>query len=112
MQRKNRLKLWVAGFMTSLLLLGVMPKPVVHEWITGHEHAISQGSEQAQIESSGTQLSCECEMACFTSPFIATYSIETGTVLVYPSALLAYIPENLPYTQRGQQALRGPPASL
>ncbi len=102
----------MAGMLASLLLLGVMPKPVVHEWITGHEHAISQGSEQTEIESSGTQLSCECEMACFTSPFIATYSIETGTVLVYPSALPEYTPENLPYTQRGQQALRGPPASL
>lgn len=98
--------------LASLLLLGVMPKPVVHEWITGHEHTVAAGSEHTEVETAGSQLSCECQMACFTSPFIATYSIETGTVLVYPSALPVYIPENLPHTQRGQQALRGPPASL
>jgi hypothetical protein len=112
MYRKNRLKLWVAGMLASLLLLGVMPKPVVHEWITGHEHTVAAGSEHTEVETAGSQLSCECQMACFTSPYIASQSFETGKVLVYPSALSVYIPENLPHTQRGLQALRGPPASL
>jgi hypothetical protein len=112
MYRKNRLKLWVAALLASLLLLGVMPKPVVHEWITGHEHTIAAGSEHTEVETAGSQLSCECQMACFTSPFIATTSFENTPVQIYPPTLPIPTPENLHYTQRGQQALRGPPASL
>ena len=46
-----------------------MPKPVVHECLTGHEHHVSLPSAQDEIATAGNILTCNCHEVVFVSSF-------------------------------------------
>lgn len=105
-------KLWAAVAMMLLLLIGILPKPVVHETLTGHAHTAVHPSEQQEVAEAGTLLNCNCNQVVFVSAFDlpATLEISSPTDF-YPSYSTPVSDQVLAETLT-QPALRGPPVSL
>lgn len=112
MLHQRILRTWVAISMMLLLLMGILPKPVVHECITGHEHAVASHSGQQEFSAGKTVLTCNCNEVVFTSPFDVPVEVEvaptTSGYTTHSSELYSVFVNAV----TDNTALRGPPARL
>ena len=92
--------------------MGIMPKPVVHECLTGHEHNIALHSGQDEITPAGTILTCDCHEVVFVSSFDLPVETAVAPIASFYPPLSPNISSIIVDAAPDNRALRGPPASL
>lgn len=102
----------MAALLGLVLLLGILPKPVVHEWLTGHAHQTisSDNSERDHIETAGTVVNCSCLQAEFSASFLVEPDIQFASISFYSAFYSTDLTRAVFNDASLQDALRGPPS--
>lgn len=108
---KRNIQPWVAVFFGLTLLLAILPRPVLHEWVSGHQHPVSTSTDQvAKIEKSGPILTCDCMQVEFAPVFLAEISTFESPQTTRFSSVSVDIPSEVPTLSLYSRVLRGPPS--
>lgn len=107
----RNIKPWIAVLFGLALLLAILPRPVLHEWVSGHQHPAASSSNQvAHIEKSGPILTCDCSQVEFAPVFLAEISSFESLQTTHFSAFSVDIPSDVPTLPLLSRVLRGPPS--
>ncbi len=110
MVNQRFIKIWTAVSLSLLLFLGILPKAVAHEWITGHEHVVTHPSQHLELSTAGNVLTCNCEEVPFLSPFEITESFELPAPATAYPVFSHTAPQDIASVSLYPCYLRGPPA--
>lgn len=112
MLHQRMIRTWVAFSMMLLLLMGILPKPVVHECLTGHEHAVASQSGQKEFSTGKTVLTCNCNEVVFVSPFDLPAEVVVEPIAAVYTTHSSELFSVFINAVTDNTALRGPPTRL
>ena len=108
---KRNIQPWIAVFFGLALLLAILPRPVLHEWVSGHQHPVSASNDQvAHLEKSGPILTCDCMQVEFAPVFLAEISTFESPQTTRFTTFSVDIPSDVPTLPLHSRVLRGPPS--